>query len=99
MGLLKNSLERTWRERKKIKKYFLKTSLVAIQGFFYALLGKESKMRGTKCKIIFNTKNGYCMTPIECKSISQAVNLAKETSMAFRIFVNGKGVVKRGWFV
>ena len=49
------------------------------------------------CKIIFNTKWGYCITPIECKSILEAIRLAKETEMAFRIFINGK-CVKSGWY-
>lgn len=30
------------------------------------------------CEIIFNTRWGYCMTPIKCKSIAEAIRLAKE---------------------
>ena len=33
------------------------------------------------CEIIFNTKWGYCMQPIKCKSISAAIRLAKENEM------------------
>lgn len=54
-------------------------------------------MKAKPCKIVFNTKWGYCMTPIECKSIAEAIRLAKEEEMAFRIFVNGK-CVKSGWY-
>ena len=49
------------------------------------------------CKIIFNTKWGYCMTPVKCKSIAEAIRLAKETQMAYRIFCGGK-CIKRGWY-
>lgn len=48
------------------------------------------------CKIVFNTKWGYCMSPIECKSIAEAIRIAKKEEMAFRIFVDGK-CVKSGW--
>ena len=37
------------------------------------------------------------MTPIECKSIAEAIRRAKEEEMAFRIFVDGK-CVKSGWY-
>lgn len=49
------------------------------------------------CEIVFNTKWGYCMTPIECKSITEAIRIAKEEGMAFRLFVGGK-CVKSGWY-
>lgn len=49
------------------------------------------------CEIIFNTRWGYCMQPIKCKSIAAAIQLAKEEKMAFRIFINGK-CVKSGWY-
>lgn len=48
------------------------------------------------CTVICNTKYGYCLTPVECKSISEAVRYAKDLDMAYRIFVNGK-CVRRGW--
>lgn len=50
-----------------------------------------------ECEVIFNTKWGYCMTPIKCKSIVEAIRLAKQKEMAFRIFVDGK-CVKTGWY-
>lgn len=53
--------------------------------------------RGKPCTIIFNTRNGYTMQPIQCKSIAEAIRLAKEEGMAFRIFVDGK-CVKSGWY-
>lgn len=53
--------------------------------------------KAKECTIIFNTKWGYCMTPIKCNSISSAIKLAKEEQMAFRIFVDGK-CVKNGWY-
>lgn len=50
-----------------------------------------------ECTIIFNTKNGYCLTPCKCKSISDALRKARETKLAYRIFVNGI-LYKHGWF-
>lgn len=50
-----------------------------------------------QCEIIFNTKYGYCMQLIKCKSIAEAIRIAKEREMAFRIFVNGK-CVRTGWY-
>ena len=49
------------------------------------------------CTIICNTTNGYCLTPKQCNSISEAIRYAKEMKLAYRIFVNGK-VIKRGWY-
>lgn len=48
------------------------------------------------CIVICNTINGYCLTPKECKSISEAIRYAKETKLAYRIFVDGK-CIKSGW--
>lgn len=50
-----------------------------------------------KCEIIFNTRWGYCMQHIKCKSIAEAIREAKEIGMAFRIFVDGR-CVKSGWY-
>ena len=50
-----------------------------------------------QCEIIFNTKCGYCMQPIKCKSIAEEIRMAKEREMAFRIFVNEK-CVRNGWY-
>lgn len=49
-----------------------------------------------KCTLICNTKIGYCISPVECKSIAAAVRYAKELGLAYRIFINGK-CVKSGW--
>ena len=49
------------------------------------------------CTVICNTRNGYCLTPKECASISEAIKYAKETKLAYRIFVDNK-VIKRGWY-
>ena len=49
------------------------------------------------CKIIYNTRYGYIMQPISFNSIAAALRDAKETGMAFRIFVNNK-CVRRGWY-
>ena len=50
-----------------------------------------------KCEIVFNTRWGYVMKPIACKSIAKSLELAKEYGMAYRIFIDGK-LYKRGWF-
>lgn len=50
-----------------------------------------------ECTIVFNTRWGYCMKPIKCKSIAEALRLAHEMQMAYRIFVNGKSY-KSGWY-
>ena len=55
------------------------------------------KYLSKQCEIIFNTKWGYCMKPVKCKSIADAVRTAKETEMAFRIIVDRK-CVKTGWY-
>jgi len=55
-------------------------------------------MKGKKCEIVFNTRWGYTMQPIACKSISEAIRLAKQTEMAYRIKVKGK-TIKSGWIV
>ena len=52
--------------------------------------------KAKECVVICNTKWGYCMTPIKCKSINEAVRYAKSTAMAYRIFVDGK-LVRSGW--
>lgn len=54
-------------------------------------------MKAIKCKLVMNTRWGYCMQPIECKSISEAIRIAREEEMVYRIFVDGK-CIKSGWF-
>ena len=53
--------------------------------------------KSKECTIVFNTRWGYCMQPTKCKSIAEALRLAHETQMAFRIFVDGK-FYKSGWY-
>ena len=52
--------------------------------------------KGRECTVICNTKWGYCISPYNCKSISEAIRYAKELDMAYRIFIDGK-CVKSGW--
>lgn len=54
--------------------------------------------KAKECTIIFNTRWGYCMQPIRCKSIAEAIRRARVEKMAFRIFV-GKECVKKGWYL
>ena len=52
--------------------------------------------KAIECTVICNTRWGYCMQPVKCKSIADAIRYAKEMEMAYRIFVNGK-LVRKGW--
>lgn len=54
-------------------------------------------MKAIKCKLVMNTRWGYICHPIECKSIREAIRIAREEEMAYRIFVDGK-CIKSGWF-
>lgn len=54
--------------------------------------------KAKECTIICNTKWGFCMTPVKCKSIREALRYAKETGMAYRIFIDDK-CVKSGWLL
>lgn len=53
--------------------------------------------KAKKCTLIENTPWGYVCQPLEFPSIRQALNYAKNSNMAYRIFVDGK-LVKSGWF-
>lgn len=53
-------------------------------------------MKGKKCTLILNTRWGYCCSPMQCSSISEAMRTAKAAGMPYRIFVNGK-LYKSGW--
>ena len=44
-------------------------------------------MKSIPCKLIMNTKNGYILSPIDCKSINAALKIASENGLAYRIFV------------
>ena len=49
-----------------------------------------------KCTLIMNTKNGYILTPKECKSIAEAIRTANAAGLAYRVIIDGK-TVKAGW--
>ena len=51
-----------------------------------------------ECVVIYNTKNGYCLTERKFRSIKEAIEDTKEVGMAYRLFVDGK-LRKRGWYV
>lgn len=51
-----------------------------------------------ECTIIFNTTYGYCMKPQKCRSISEALRLAKNNGMAYRIFGKDGKFIKSGWY-
>lgn len=55
-------------------------------------------MKKQECTVIFNTRNGYCLQPVKCASIRQALLLARENKLAFRLFINGV-CVRKGWFM
>lgn len=49
-------------------------------------------MKAKKCKLILNTKSGYCLVQ-NFQSIASAQRFAKESGFfAYRIFVDGKKV-------
>lgn len=51
-------------------------------------------MNKIKCKVIINTKNGYCLTPQKCESISDAREYAKTScGFAYRIITNDGRVI------
>ena len=50
----------------------------------------------TECEIVFNTRYGREFAPMKCKSINEALKLAEEWNMPYRIFVGGK-CIKKGW--
>lgn len=50
--------------------------------------------RKIKCKVIVNTRNGYCLTPKVCDSIKEAKDFAKDTcGFAYRIFTEDNRVL------
>ena len=51
-----------------------------------------------KCTLVLNTRWGYELAPVECRSIKEAITKAKESEMAYRIFIDGR-LIKRGWYV
>ena len=57
-------------------------------------------MQPKPCMIICNTKWGYCMHPVECNSIAEAIRYARETGIAYRIFdKKTKKLIRKGWIL
>lgn len=51
----------------------------------------------TECEIVFNSPlTGKVFDPIKCKSVNEALKLAKEWDMPYNIFVGGE-FIKSGW--
>ncbi len=58
-------------------------------------------MRGVAkpCKLVMNGhKTGYIFTPIECRSIAEAIKIARECAFLYRIFDMDGKLVRQGWF-
>ncbi len=56
-------------------------------------------MKAIPCKIVFDTQWGHTTQPIECKSISEALRLAKDTGEIYRIFSKDGKLLRRGWYM
>lgn len=55
-------------------------------------------MKPIKCRLIVNTKFGYCSTPTIHSSISEAVRYAKDSFyFAYRIFDMKGNLIKSGF--
>lgn len=55
-------------------------------------------MKGKKCTLVVNTKNGYCFTPTSHNSINDAVKCGKSSfGFAYRIFDENNKLIKRGY--
>lgn len=54
-------------------------------------------MKAIQCQLVCNTKNGYCLQPIICNSIKEAVKTANDMNMAYRIFDMNGNFIKGGW--
>ena len=54
-------------------------------------------MKAKACTLIFNTRWGYCLTPMQFPSISKALEHARASEMAYRILIDGH-IVRTGWF-
>lgn len=51
-------------------------------------------MKKIKCKVIVNTRNGYCLTPKKCESIREAKEYGKTSlGFAYRIITNDGRVI------
>lgn len=55
-------------------------------------------MRGIKrpCILVCNTRWGYVMTPIECKSIAEAKRIGNSMDMAYRVLDTKGNLICRG---
>lgn len=55
-------------------------------------------MKGKKCTLVVNTKNGYCFTPSSHNSINDARKRGKSScGFAYRIFDENNNVIGRGY--
>lgn len=54
-------------------------------------------MKAIKCKLVVNTSNGYCMTPILCNSIAEAKKHAIGMGFAYRIFNEEGKLISKGF--
>ena len=53
--------------------------------------------RSKPCILMMNTRWGYVMSPIECRSIKEAESIARENGMAYRIFDHTGKKIRSGW--
>lgn len=42
--------------------------------------------KSKKCLLVMNTRSGYIMSPIKCKSMAEAKRIAEKMGFAYRIF-------------
>lgn len=54
-------------------------------------------MKAKPCTLVLNTRWGYILSPIDCDSIKQALGLAKDFGMAYRIFDHSGKLLRSGW--
>lgn len=55
-------------------------------------------MKPIKCKMILNTKFGYCSNILYCNSIREAIRYAKDSFyFAYRIFNMEGNLIKQGF--
>lgn len=56
-------------------------------------------MRGKRCKLIINLRNGYCLCSSIHDSISSAIRYAREScGFAYRIYdIDGKRLLRNGF--
>ncbi len=55
-------------------------------------------MNSIPCNLVMNSPlDGYVFTPIECKSISEAIRIATSWKCPYRIFDTKGNLIKSGW--